>query len=89
MVKSFKQAHNRCSYVYHIHLFESDKGNRKAEYTCNGNKYNINIKDGWLKTTDLYQTKIYRWLSGRKDPDIPGYDQIGEEDTANYLKGTI
>ena len=89
MVKTFKQAHGQYSYIYHIHLFESDKGNRKAEYICDGEKYDINKKDGWLKTSDLYQMKIYRWLSGRKDPDIPAYDQTSEEDTANYLRGAV
>ena len=89
MVKIIKHAHPRASYIYHIHLYESDKGNRRATFSCEGEKYDIDRKDGYLKATDLYQMKIRRWLDGRMDPDIPRYDQISEEDTANFLKGTI
>jgi hypothetical protein len=89
LVKTFKIKHTSCSYVYHIHLFESSKGKRKAEYTCDGHAYDINKTGKWLKSTDLYQLQVYRWLQGRRDPEIPAYDQIGEEDTANFLKGKI
>jgi len=91
LVKTFKidrQVHIG-SYVYHIHLFESASGKRKAEYLFDGNKYDIGKKDAWLKTQDIYQLKVYRWLEGRMDPDIIRYDQIPEEDTANYLKGKV
>jgi len=89
-VKAFKIERQLTSHhVYHIHCFESDKGNRRAEYVLDGEPYNINRKNNWLVTTDLYQMQIYRWLNGRKDPEIPTYEQIGEDDTANFLKGKV
>ena len=89
LVKTLKQNHTKYNYVYHIHLFESNKGKRKAEYRCNGDFYDIDRDDSWLRGTDLYQEKIYRWLSGRRDPDIPTYNEINQDDTVNYLKGKI
>ncbi len=86
-VKTFDT--NNSQYTYYIHLYESRKGKRRAEYKCNGDKYDINRPNGWLKETALYQGKIYRWLKGRADPDIPRYSQVAEEDTANLLRGTI
>ena len=73
---------------YHIHCFESNKGNRKVEYVCDGEQFTPEPK-GFIYKSDLYQMQIYRWLSGRRDPEIPTYDQIGEEDTANFLKGKV
>ncbi len=42
-----------------------------------------------LYETRIYELTIYRWLAGRNDPSIPRYSSIGEEDTVNYLKGSI
>lgn len=89
LVKTIKINHSAASYVYHIHLYESNTGKRKAEYRCDGNYYNIDRKDGWLKMHDIYQLQVYRWLAGRHDPDIPRYSQIAEDDTVNYLKGSV
>ena len=93
-VKSFKIDRPVTSgkYTYHIHCFESDKGNRRVEYVLDGEPYEPNVKKQektWILTTDLYQMQIYRWLNGRRDPEIPTYDQIGEDDTANFLKGKV
>ena len=87
LVKTFKTNNN--TYTYHIHLYETISGKRKAEFKCDGNTYYIDRRDGWLKKQDIYQLKIYRWLEGRMDPEIPRADQVPEEDTANYLKGKI
>ena len=89
LVKTFKHVHPKGNYTYHIHCFESNKGKRRAEYKCGGEDYDIDREEGHLKTTDLYQEKIYRWLAGRRDPDIPKYSEIDEEDTANFLKGKV
>jgi len=91
LVKTFKEVRKIYSgdNTYFIHLFESKSGKRRAEYICNGEKYDINMKNGWLIQTDLYQLTVYRWLTGRVDPDIPRYDQCPEEDTANMLRGKI
>ena len=77
-------------YTYHIHLFESEKGKRKIECLCDGQPYDLkDPTNTWLVKTDLYQEKVYRWLKGRRDPDVPRYNELGEEDTANFLKGSI
>jgi hypothetical protein len=75
-------------HVYHIHCYESNKANRKAEYVCDGEPYRISDKV-WLPTTDFYQMQMVRWLNGRRDPEIPMYEQIPEEDTAIFLKGKV
>ena len=87
MVKSYKLKHSY--YTFHIHLFESEKGKRKIETYRDGNYYDMNNDRDSLKSVDTYQLKIYRWLNGRRDPEIPQYSEISEEDTSNFLKGTI
>ena len=93
LVKTFKlvkPAGSHGSYTYHIHCYESSKGNRRVEYVIDGNKYDPHKGDKtWILTTDLYQMQILRWLSGRRDPEISTYEQIPEEDTANFLKGKV
>ena len=86
LVKTYKISSSL--YVYHIHLFESATGKRKAEFMCDGDEFNVN-NSVWLKSQDVYQMEVYRWLQGRLDPSIPRYDQISEEDTVNYLKGSV
>ncbi len=68
------------------HLFESSFGNRKVETKCT--ILGFEHFDG-AKNLEIYHQKIYRWEMGRHDPEIPRYSDIGPEDTANYLKGTI
>lgn len=73
----------------YFHLYESFKGKRRAVIkTTFVNRDEENLKQLAMKL-DLYQTKIIRWLAGRRDPEIPSYSEIGEEDTANQLKGHI
>ncbi len=86
LVKSFKIPSYRCTYF--IHLFESNRGSRRIECNLDGDDYDINSLD-FIKRHDVYQLQIYRWLQGRMDPQIPRYDQISEDDTANYLKGSV
>ena len=73
----------------HIHLYESDKGNRKYEAVCSFTEVTPEKIDAYIKTTDTYNTKLVRWLAGRYDPEIPRYSQINEEDTANALRGKV
>lgn len=72
--------------TYYIHCFESDKGNRKI--TCMTDIHNVDMNHA-LRGLSVYQHKIYRWVNGRNDPDIPRYDQVNEEDTVNYLRGNV
>lgn len=72
-----------------IHLHESDKGNRKIETVCSFSEIPQEKLDEFLRSRDFYQTKIYRWLNGRYDPEIPRYSDISEEDTANALRGSV
>lgn len=74
--------------VYY-HLFESNKGGRKVEINCTLTLPSFIKIEEESRKFKLYQEKIYRWEKGRYDPDIPRYDQVPEEDTANALKGTI
>jgi hypothetical protein len=69
--------------VYY-HLFESSKGRRKVEYQSTLKSSDLEAD---AKRIDTYQEKIYPWLNGRVDPDIPRYSQIPEEETAVMLRG--
>lgn len=82
-------AHKTKDVVLYIHLFESNKSSRKYEVGISGDTMPRDDLDDCIKSFDLYQNKVYRWLNGRSDPDIPRYDQISEEDTYNALKGSI
>lgn len=73
----------------YIHLYESNKGNRKIKSTVTIPEVDTEIIDNFVQRQDLYQTKLVRWLEGRADPDIPCFSQIGEEDTVNALKGSV
>jgi hypothetical protein len=72
-----------------IHLYESDKGNRKSGIVCSFRDAPKEKVDAFVKGKELYQKKIHRWLSGRYDPQIPTYNQLAEEDTANALRGKV
>lgn len=72
-----------------LHLYESDKGNRKIESASTFVDITQEKVDRFSKSTEFFQTKIVRWLSGRYDPEIQRYSEIGEEDTANALRGKI
>lgn len=73
----------------HVHCLESNKGNRKVDMKCSISNLKSTAFTRWANSNDFYQKTIYRWLSGRKDPEIPTFSQIGEEDTANFLRGKI
>jgi|AntAceMinimDraft_5_1070358.scaffolds.fasta_scaffold215294_2 hypothetical protein len=73
----------------YFHLYESLKGNRRVEMT---DTLNLGTKESVVQygeSTDTYNDIIVRWLSGRRDPNIPTYAQIPEQDTADALRGQI
>lgn len=73
----------------YIHYYESNKGNRKIECACSFPEVEQAKIDHFVKSSGVYQQRILRWLSGRYDPDIPRISEIGEEDTANALRGKV
>lgn len=75
--------------IVSVHLFESDKGNRKIECICSFPDVPQDTIDNYVKSTEYYHKTLYRWLAGRYNPEIPRYSQIGEEDTANALRGKV
>lgn len=75
--------------VIYMHLYESNKGKRKIENNTTLKADNNKMVDDYVKRTDVYNTQIYRWLNGRRDPAIPTYNQIPEEETAEALRGAI
>lgn len=77
------------SVVIYIHLFESSVGSRRYEAIADSSDFTASSVIEFVKTTELYNTQIHRWLHGRYDPEIPRYDQISEEDVIAALKGTI
>lgn len=75
--------------VIYIHLFESEKGNRKIETACSFSEATQEKIDAFVRGSALYQKKLFRWMEGRYDPEIPRYSEIGEEDTVNALRGKV
>ena len=73
----------------YVHLYESSKGNRRIETACSFVGISQEKIDEYVKSTDTYQTKLIRWLSGRYDPEIPRYSETDVEDTANALRGKV
>ena len=69
-------------------LFESNKGNRRVKIGCTIVKLNKYGMEQFAESTTMYHTQIYRWLAGRNDPEIPSYNEIDEEETADYLRGS-
>jgi hypothetical protein len=72
-----------------IHLYESDKGSRRIESASSFSGVEQAKIDRYVNSHECYQLTIVRWLGGRLDPEIPRYSQIGEEDTANALRGRV
>jgi len=70
----------------YFHLFESNLGDRKVDFQST-----VKLDQGQLETDArgerLYQERIYPWLKGRVDPDIPRYSEIPIEETATMLRG--
>ena len=81
--------HEKKGGIVYIHFYESNKGNRKIEATCSFSEVTQEKIDEYVKSSKTYQTRFVRWLAGRYDPEIPNYSEIGEEDTANALRGKV
>lgn len=73
----------------YIHLFESSRGNRRIQTRSSFQDVPQAKTDAFIKTTDTYNNKLYRWLAGRGDPDIQRYDEVDQEEMMHQLKGTI
>jgi RecA-family ATPase len=73
--------------TFYYNLLQSNKDNRQVEFSST---YKKKVDLAYIANQrTIYHEKIRRWELGRKDPDIPQYDEIDEEDTANYLKGKV
>jgi hypothetical protein len=81
--------HEKQGGTVYVHFYESDKGNRKIEATCSFSEVTQKKIDEYVKSSKTYQTRFVRWLAGRYDPQIPTYNQLAEEDTANALRGKV
>lgn len=91
VVKTFDIASQRGkeSGKVYIHLCESNKGNRDISVSSTFPSASESIVLEYVKATELYNERIYRWLQGRYDPEIPRFQDIPEEDTAAALRGKI
>ena len=83
------QPHEKKDGKIFIQFFESNKGNRRIELACSFSEVGQEKIDEYVRSSEIYQTRIVRWLAGRRDPEIPTYFQIGEEDVANALRGKV
>lgn len=59
----------------YIRCFESNKSNRKVEFTTTFGYSSSTIRTVSEKTK-IYQNKVYPWLHGRNDLDIPRYSDV-------------
>ena len=71
-----------------IHCFESRWGSRRAKMVAldktPGSKWRETVK-----RKKIWQTRIYPWLVGARDPDIPSYKAMKDpkEEFLDKLKG--
>lgn len=79
---------NEPCHIYY-HLYESNLSNRRCEIKSTVTLSPESVVIVKSMNSKLYQGKIYRWLNGRHDPEIPRYNDIPEEDTFNSIKGKI
>ena len=71
---------------YYFYLYESNTGHRRYEAKPTI-EVGMNSFNEYVKRSDMYLTKIHRWLEGRHDPDIISYSEVAEEETIHALKG--
>ena len=83
-----KELKNEPCDIYY-HLYESNLANRRCEIKSTVTLSSESTVMAKSMNTKLYQEKIYRWLNGRHDPEIPRYTDIPGEDTFNSIKGKI
>lgn len=87
--ESILMPHNDEKGKVFIYLYESSYGNRTVQARCTLSSLKDEDLNDFVKGTEVYLRRIYRWLMGRGDPEIPRYDEIEQEETLHYLKGTI
>lgn len=73
----------------YIYLYESSRGNRCLQARSTMRSASQEQTDDFVRTTDLYMRRIYRWLMGRADPEIMRYDEVEQEEVMHYLQGAI
>ena len=71
-----------------IHCFESKHGRRRIEIVAGLGSSGSRWRER-LKGSDLYQLRVYPWLNGAPDPDLPSYkDVVSKKDEfVSQLKG--
>jgi hypothetical protein len=72
--------------VVYLHLFESDRGNRRVEAAST---ITVPDLDNQIKKLAIYQSIVFPWLHGRVNPEIPRYSEIPEEETVAMLRGKV
>ena len=73
----------------YFHCYENQRNKRRIELSSTLTMYYGDTLESIVSKTEMYNSRIRRWLDGRYDPDIPRYSDIPAEETANALKGTI
>ena len=73
--------------VGYIHCSESARGERSVSIISTGAGSVSDHCISAVQRSEFYQTRIVRWLSGRRDTEIPTYSEISQCDLANALKG--
>lgn len=73
----------------YIHLHESNLNNRRMALSCTFSDVSAKTLENHVRSTEIYNEQVYRWLQGRYDPEIPRYSELPEEDTIAALKGKV
>jgi len=79
-------------YDAYIHCFESRWGTRYTRvkiYRPNYPDFGNYVLARRVRRSQLFQTKVYPWLNGRLDDDIPSFQKVegGKWDFLKKLKG--
>lgn len=71
-----------------VHCFESRWGSRRAKLVSLTSQYSRSWRDR-TKETFAYQTRVYPWLKGVRDEEIPSFKEVNskKKEFIDKLKG--
>lgn len=74
----------------YMHFYESSESNRVIHFTTDNSEFkNFDQLTTYVKTTRVYNERLYRWLQGAPDPDVPAKGDLAKKFAAEKLEGAV
>lgn len=74
----------------YMHFYDSSENNRVIHFTTDNSEFkNFEQLISWVKTTQVYNERLYRWLQGAPDPDVPEKGDLAKKFAAEKLEGAV